>query len=228
MLQSLPNRKSYCTWRTLCLPSWSPIVWPMSTSCRDLTIFGCACGTSSYADDLHRHQASCGSELLLLWSCSMVDFPVPSWSSVMRGLTGRGGGSNTATRGGPCMHPPPPPAIRPPPSVLRDIGLGAMVPTMPNFILACSVEEGILFFVFVVLSLEGVSCLRTLFCSTCTAYSHTMATLDLEKLLKRGNCVVFKKPPLRPPPPPPRLPPIPHPSILSPTPGGDIATPSPQ
>ena len=127
-----------------------------------------------------------------------------------------GGGVVILPRGGVHACNPPPLQSAPPPSVLRDIGLGAMVPTMPNFILACLVEEGILFFVLVVLSLEGVSCLRTLFCSTCTAYSHTMATLDLEKLLKRGNCVVFKKPPLRPPPPevtsdPPPLRPLPNP-----------------
>ena len=64
---------------------------------------------------------------------------------------------------GPCMPPPPP-------RVLRDSGAGAMAPKAPNlFFFACSVEGGTTCLVVVLLSLEGVLCLWSLFCSLCTA-----------------------------------------------------------
>ena len=40
--------------------------------------------------------------------------------------------------------------------------------------------------------LKGVPCVWPLLCSLCTAQRHTMATLDLEKSLKPGSCVVCK------------------------------------
>ena len=92
-----------------------------------------------------------------------------------------------------------------------------------QFFAACMVERGTMYLVLVMLLLDGVRCVWSLLSSLCATKSHSMATLDLEKLVKRGSCMVCKNPPPPSPWVPSRgrtnhpltlLPPPPHPRVL--------------